>query len=154
VSRRSAIRADLASRVAAVDVTNHKQVPTDGWQHARSVDLLRSGNAWEHLSYAVVMQDTRPAERQRGASNEAVTPAIVVFWYSVREAPSGGGFTDVDLITDLAEDVAKALAVAPSNPAYNVTIEGIGQPMAQTEGPITVLMTQIDLSILHELDLG
>lgn len=153
MASRSSIRQDLASRIAAIDITAHQQTSADGWTHARLADLLQPGDAWAHLSYAVAVGATRFDERQRRADEHAVTEVTILLWYAVREMTGAGGFDDLDLLSDLQEAVCAAVAVDPASPSYIVRIDAVGQPIPVSTGPITTMLSQIDVTVHHSLSL-
>ena len=150
---RSDIRQELAARIAAVDITSYRHASTDAWTHARLVDLLEPGHAWAHLSYAVAQGPTQATERQASSGTHAATQYVVLVWYEVRELAAADGFTDLDALSDLIEVVTAALIALPTT-GMEIMVDGIGQSLPQSTGPISVMQTQIDLTVHHEIDLG
>ena len=151
---RSGIRQAIATAIEAIDITAYQQVATVALTHARLTDLLQPGATWGHLSYAVALVTSRPDERQRRATEHTATEGVVLLWYVVRELAADDGFADLDLASDLQEEIVAAIAADGSNPDYVVRIDALGAPTPMSTGPVSVVMLQIDFTVHHSLTMG
>jgi len=151
---RSGIRQAIAAAIEAIDITAYRQVSTDALTHARLIDLLQPGATWGHLSYAVALVTSRPDERQRRATEHTATEGVVLLWYVVRELAADDGFADLDLASDLQEEIVAAIASDGSSPDYVVRIDALGAPTPMSTGPVSVVMLQIDFTVHHSLTMG
>ena len=50
--------------------------------------------------------------------------------------------------------VPVAALIALPTSGMLIMVDGIGQSLPQSTGPISVMQTQIDLTVHHEIDLG
>ena len=116
MTRRSTIRDTLAATVAAVNVTAYKHgaIGARGLTHCKGADLRKSMDTWAHLTFMVEAQTTNADDRE-GVGSQWVTPFGISIAYQMRAGLQGGGQQDdLDLASDMAEDILTAILNAAS----------------------------------------
>lgn len=146
--RRSALRQAIAAAVAAVDVSAYQR-RSGGTETLRHVKLgTDTGFQFDHLTFAVELGDTTPAERRR-SEVMAITAVDVTVTHAVRQALDGSVWEAADKCSDLAEDIAAALSTDLSGATVRVSA-------LRSLGPTTDSLAWgmvVSLSVVHPFDL-
>jgi hypothetical protein len=147
--RRSALRRAIEALVEAVDVSGYQRAAgkAETLRHAKLAG--DTGFQFDHLTFTVELGDTVTTERKR-SEVMATTSVTVTCSVANRRALDGSVWSQADLGSDLAEDIAGALSVSITDATLRVDA-------IRTLGPTSDDVAwgyAVDITAIHSTELG